>query len=266
MMRLSLFLVSSLALLSTHPLAQGANQQEPLGAEDFGAQDSIVHIPQPMVFDMVRGLGAHRGELEINVLGQFPIRSSDSRATVWAPEIEGAILDGLALVLEFPFEGNELEAYKVAAQWTFGTAFENQFIHGTQFLVERFRHEEVWELTFLYMPGIRFDETWSALMMVGFRTEVGKDSSEENEVLFNLSIFADLNSSISAGVETNYAASLEGEGSFLAMPQVHMELTDHFMIQGGIGVQFLSTDSFPEAALRVICNFLDWPACSCHLS
>lgn len=42
--------------------------QEPYGAEDAGAEDDPVHIPEPMVFDLVRGLGAEKGEFEANVL------------------------------------------------------------------------------------------------------------------------------------------------------------------------------------------------------
>ena len=66
------------------PLAQ-SQEQEP--ERDFGAEDDPVLIPEPMVFDLVRGLGADKGELEVNVLGVFPLESSDPRETEWAPEI-----------------------------------------------------------------------------------------------------------------------------------------------------------------------------------
>jgi hypothetical protein len=59
---------------------------EPFGAEDHAAEDDPVHIPEPMIFDLVRGLGAQQGELE---------------------------------------------AVKLAAQATLGTAFESRFVHGT---------------------------------------------------------------------------------------------------------------------------------------
>ena len=48
------------------PLAQ-SQEQEP--ERDFGAEDDPVLIPEPMVFGLVRGLGADKGELEVNVLG-----------------------------------------------------------------------------------------------------------------------------------------------------------------------------------------------------
>lgn len=80
------------------------------GAEGPHAAEHTVHIPEPLVFDLVRGLGARRGELEINVLGQFPVGGSNNRKIHWAPEVEGAVTDGIALELELPFEGSELEA------------------------------------------------------------------------------------------------------------------------------------------------------------
>jgi hypothetical protein len=58
----------------------GAPQPEP----------AAVHIPEPMIFDLVRGLGARRGEFEVNVLTQVPLNDTRSRAVEWAPEIIAA--------------------------------------------------------------------------------------------------------------------------------------------------------------------------------
>ena len=77
---------------------------EPFGAEDFGAEQHAVRIPEPMVFDLVRGLGARRGELEVNTLVLLPMNDWDDRHVDWAPEIEYALLDGVALEFELPFE------------------------------------------------------------------------------------------------------------------------------------------------------------------
>jgi hypothetical protein len=210
-----------------------------------------------MVFDLVRGLGAQKGELEVNVLAVAPLKGSDPREVEWAPEVEGALFDGFALELELPFEGSELEAVKLAAQGTFGTAFENRFIHGTQVIAERFRHGGEWELTFLYVPGIRFDRVWSALFMLGFRTTVGSEDDETHtDALLNFSLFADVGLHTSLGLETNYASELGGEdASLLLMPQVHHEITDHFMVQAGIGVRFVPDEALPEAGARVIHTF-----------
>ncbi len=225
---------------------------EPYGAEDFGAEDDIPLIPEPMIFDMVRGLGAEKGEFEANVLVEIPVDESSDRAVHWAPEVEFAVLDGFALEFELPFVDDEIEAYKFAAQYTFGTGFNGKFIHGTQFIAEHLDGIEITELTVLYIPGIRLDRTWSILAMLGFRTEVGGDSRDETEALFNFSLFADLGPELTVGVESNYAAGLEDESTLLVMPQVHYEFTDHWMIQAGIGAEFLPDESDVTFAFRLI--------------
>lgn len=74
-----------------------------------------------------------------------------------------AILDGVGLEFKLPFQDEELKADKVAGQLTFGTAFNNHHIHGTQFIVEPDAHFHWTDQTFLYLAGIRFDSTWSAI-------------------------------------------------------------------------------------------------------
>lgn len=52
-----------------------------------GEAGDYPHIPEPMVFDMMRPLGARQGEREANVLASSPLSESD-RKTEWAPEAE----------------------------------------------------------------------------------------------------------------------------------------------------------------------------------
>src|SRR5690606_33047962 len=73
---------------------------------------SAPHIPEPLAFDLVRGLGARKGELEVNVLLEVPVGGVPH----WAPEVEWALADGAALELELPIRGTELEAIKFASQ------------------------------------------------------------------------------------------------------------------------------------------------------
>jgi hypothetical protein len=203
----------------------------------------------------VRGLGARRSELETNVLALFPVGGGDDREVLWAPEVEYAVLNGFALEFELPFEGTELEAYKLAGQVTFGTAFRDRYIHGTQVIAEYFVDHEQWELTLLYLGGARLNETWSLLVMVGARTEAGDETGNDTEPLLNVNVFADVGPHLTVGLETNYAGGLGAGSELLLMPQVHWEVTDHFMIQGGLGVVRTSEESDGTAALRVIYTF-----------
>ena len=229
---------------------------EPRGAEDYRAETHTVRIPEPMVFDLVRGLGAKQGEVEVNVLGIFPTKNSDLRGIQWAPEIEAAIFDGIALEFELPFERSHLEAYKFAGQVTFGTAFQNHFIHGSQIIVEKINGKIIWETSLLYIPGVRLNEVFSMLAMIGFRNASGSDIDNDTELIVNYSAFADLGSVSSLGVELNYASGLNGEdGAFRLMPQAHIEIIDHLMLQVGVGALFIGDNTFPEVASRLIYTF-----------
>jgi len=56
-----------------------------------GEHNSTVHIPEPLMFDLVRGLGARQGELEVNSLADFPLNYTTTRGIDWAPEVEYAL-------------------------------------------------------------------------------------------------------------------------------------------------------------------------------
>jgi len=246
--------------------ADNVSRAEPFGAEDFGSQDNPVQIPEPMVFDLVRPLGADRGEFEMNVLGEFPLGSArqhvdeyhggdefEPRGVEWAPEIEYAVRDGFAVEFELPYEDRKLEAYKAAFQLTFGTGLDNRFIHGAQVIIEPDIHFEEWELTGLYLAGLKFSETWSMLAMIGMRSEIAESEGvEHNDGLFNLAIFADLTYHVTAGLEADLTYGESERTSLLLMPQLNCEITDHFEVQAGVGVDFTDADTVPLAATRII--------------
>lgn len=230
---------------------------------------SHIEVPEPLLFDLVRPLGARKGELEFNVLAAFPWQSSntninddpfgpgpttiDRRGIEWAPELEYAIADNFAIEFEFPFEGSVLEEYKLGLQWTIGTAFENHYIHGFQMLMEPTVDWENWNTTLLYIGGIRFDETWSGLFMLGGRIDLeGPNNFESLEQLINGSIFADLNEKTTFGLETNYASKLDGTAEFILVPQFHYELNRRFQVQSGLGLGAFSEGSEQSFILRVI--------------
>lgn len=231
-------------------------RHEPWGAEDRRAEMRRIQIPEPMVFDLVRGLGARRGELEVNTLFQMPYRDGDAREVLWAPEIEYAVADGLALEFELPFEGTHLEALKLAAQATFPTRRFQRFLHGVQLIVERQTEEHVWETTLLYVPGIQWNETFSTLAMVGAQLTAGTDVEDGIELIANLSLFADVGPRTTVGLEANYASGLErSDEHLLLMPQIHQELGSHWMLQAGVGARMTRSDAQPELAARIIYTF-----------
>ena len=137
-------------------------------------------IPEPLMFDLVRGLGARQGELEINALAEFPLNNGSDRGVDWAPEIEYALFNNFAVELEFPMNNFELEAFKTAIQWTIGSSENKKFINGIQVLGEMYIHDDITELNLLYVPAYRFNEIWSAIGLFGVMFEFGSDSAEKD--------------------------------------------------------------------------------------
>lgn len=220
-----------------------------------------VTIPEPLNFDLVRGLGAKKGELEVNALADFPISNVSSRSVEWAPEIEYAVFDNFAIELEFPFENFELEAFKMAIQWTIGQSKNNKFIHGIQVIGEQYIHDDIFELSLLYVPGYRFNAIWSAIGLFGVMLENGADaSSNSNTILLNASVFADLNEHTVVGVELNNSDPTiqkvdDNKMELLVLPQVHYEFESGLSFQFGIGPKFTKHQTNASAVLRVIKSF-----------
>ena len=242
--------------------------------ERVSGEERGPRIAEPMVFDLIRPLGAKRGEIEVNVLGLVPLRQESSRLNQvqdpvglirrspdreiieWAPEIEYAVCDGVAVEFEVPMENSRVEAYKGAAQITFGTALNHRFIHGAQAILQYGRDSSVWTTTGLYLAGFRFNDTWSVFGMFGGRGEVaGPVPKKEVELLANITMFADVTDRMVAGIETNLNQVIGGNTGMLFMPQLHYEIDRYWMIQGGAGAHFTTGFTIPVTGFRVIREF-----------
>jgi hypothetical protein len=229
-------------------------------SQDKALQETV-SIPEPLMFDLVRGLGAKQGELEINTLADFPLNDASNRGVDWAPEIEYALFDNFAVELEFPFNNFELEAYKMAVQWTIGSSKNNKFIHGIQVLGETYIHDDILELNFLYVPAYRFNEVWSAIGLFGVMLESGSDAPEKNyTILLNASVFADINKNTVVGVELNNTNPMiqkidDNNMELLVLPQVHYVFDSGFSFQFGIGPRFTQGETNASFVLRVIKSF-----------
>jgi len=242
--------------------------------ERVSGEDKGPRIAEPMVFDLIRPLGATRGEGETNVLAMLPLRqqsrrvnevadplglvrrSPDRGQVEWAPEIEYTVCDGIALEFEVPIENSRTEAYKAAGQMTFGTAFNHHFIHGAQAIIQYGRDSSIWTTTGLYLAGVRFDEIWSLFGMLGGRAEIiGPVSNKEVELLANATLFADVTDRLVAGIETNFNQVIRGDIEVLVMPQLHYEVDRHWMVQAGVGARVTTKFTLPVAGFRIIREF-----------
>ena len=226
-----------------------------------GATQEIVSVPEPLMFDLVRGLGARQGELEINALAEIPLNNGADRGVDWAPEIEYALFNNFAVELELPMNNFEVEAYKMAIQWTMGSSKDHKFIHGIQVLGESYVHDDIFELNFLYVPAYRFNDTWSAIGLFGIMFESGSDAPDKNNtIILNASVFADLNKHTIVGVEFNNTNAMiqqidDNEMELLVLPQMHYEFDSGFSFQFGLGPRFSQGKTDASFVLRVIQSF-----------
>ena len=202
-----------------------------------------IDIPEPMVFDLVHGLGVEEGAFEANVLALFPLNDTSIRPVDWAPEVEYAIRNGIALEFELPFEDSELHAYKFAVQFTHATSLKHSRIHGSQFIVEKFDNRDIRELTGLYLLGNEFSAQWSAMTMLGLRATTGSDVSDHEEVLANFTLFRELSHRWVFGIENDLAIDLDDDWELLVFPQFHYEIGEFLEIQFGAGAEIDDDDT-----------------------
>jgi hypothetical protein len=238
-------------------VADGVEDRNQDGVVDPGESDPRRHglfpgsppyIPEPLHFDLVRGLGAHKGELEANVLAVAPLRRGRG-GVAWAPEIEWAFADGYAIEFELPMLDFEVEALKLALQGTFGDPFPN-FIHGWQVIGEYLLHERDTELTALYLSGVRPARSTSLFVMAGARTTTSRVTSMPT-LLINPSVYVDVNELLTVGVETNLAFDRSMWGA-LILPQVHWQVVRHVRLQLGFGLELSPEGRTPVAAARLV--------------
>lgn len=207
---------------------------------------SYPHVPEPLSFDLVRGLGAERGEFEFNVLAASSFAPYDGLR--WAPEVEWAFADRHAIEFELPMHDASLEAMKLAVQGTFRER-RPKFIHGWQFIGEG-RLRGAGEFSALYIAGRRIGRRTSVLAMLGPRLHA-EPRRLIGELVINPSIFVDLGERATVGLENN--AVLAGRLSTVrTLPQFHLQLGQHFRVQFGAGIETARDGVRPSVAVRLI--------------
>jgi hypothetical protein len=239
--------ILALSLLVCAPALGAAPGTIRSNLEQGGA--TVPVIPEPMVFDMIRPLGAVKGELEANVLAIKPLSGG---AMSWAPEIEMAVVDGLSLELELPMTGTRIDSFKLGVQGTFGTGLNGHFVHGVQYLGTIDRAGR-WGSSLLYLAGVRYNRHWSSMTMIGAKTKTGVQPRGA-ALLLNQSLFRDVGKATTVGLEINHVGGRSG--NLLMVPQVHQRLGHRAVMQFGAGVEKPRGERRAGiASLRVVAEF-----------
>lgn len=233
------------ALAGATPVLAGAPGTGRGNPEQGGR--GIPVIPEPMLFDMIRPLGARKGELEANVLATSTL---DGGALLWAPEVEMALADGLAVELELPAEDARINSVKLGVQGTFGTGLDGRFVHGVQYLGQTGSGGR-WESSLLYLAGLRHGRHWSSMTMLGLKS---RTTFSRPVTLINHSLFRDVGRRTTAGLEFNRKGGIDG--NWLLLPQLHQRVGSHMVMQAGAGFDKpRGTRATPLASLRLVREF-----------
>ncbi len=237
------------------------------GVVDHGESDPRVpglfpglypHIPEPMLFDLVRGLNSKAGEVEVNALSVLRHRRGHSEL-LWAPEVEWAFRDGMAVELELPMDGRELEAIKGAFQAALPMP-RRDLTHGVQVIGEYLLDGNLGLSTALYIFGARMGQ-WSVLTMFGGSALAGRDRAAIEKtlepesrytLLVNPNLYRDLRENLTVGIESNIALGLNGHHRVRVIPQAHVQLSRRVRVQAGAGVEWESGRFGLIAATRVV--------------
>lgn len=209
-------------------------------------------IPEPMIFDLVRPLGAIKGEFEINSLFEVPVAG---RGPVrWAPEVEYAFRKGSAIEFELPVAGSSLEDYKIALQTTLPMKSTRPVTHGLQGIGEIAAHKGGWEATGLYIFGARWNRHWSTLSMAG-GSHRKTEASRATSPLFNHSFFYERFDRAAMGLELNSRDWRKRRVEILVVPQVHLKISNHVNLQVGTGRVWRPGERAPVVSWRLIRQF-----------
>lgn len=217
------------------------------------AEPDYPDVPEPMVFDMMRPLGAKRGAMEANTLATTSLTGPD-RTVQWAPEVEYALADGFAIEGELPFEDGRLVELKLGLQAAFGTFDSGRSAHGVQYLGIYDRHGRFYRSSFAYMLAHRYNSRWSSISMAGLGDLALGRKHGRNAALINHAFFYDRREGQVLGLEINYRGGTQGH--VLLMPQIHQRLASRINMQVGLGAQRPHGDRFrPRGGIRLIREF-----------
>ncbi len=208
-------------------------------------------IPEPMLFDLMRPLGAERGELEVNTLVR-PSIGRNATGVAWAPEVEWAFAPGHTVEFEVPFQGGHLEAFKFGLQGTFGTFRQQRSIHGWQALLERARAGKDRQLDVLHLAGHRFGQHWSLFTMQGVRFE-RQEARRNVRGVFNPTVFREVSERLVFGLETNLAVGARRRTDWTVLPQAQFQWRQYsFQVGFGAERNSLPNRVRPAVALRLV--------------
>ncbi|MEB3329962.1 MAG: hypothetical protein VKQ33_12080 [Candidatus Sericytochromatia bacterium] len=215
-------------------------------------------VPEPMLFDLVRSLGARAGEREV---GAGVSRRAEELE--FGTEVELVVADGHALELELVNPQGEHRAVRGVYQATLGSLLDGRVLHGPHLVGAHAPGLGRTEGSAVYIFSARLSPQWSVIGMAGGRLEHGATSpSEEAEgpasgptlrraAIVNASLFRDLSDSFIVGLEGTWEQRPTGLGELEVLPQLRWDLDEGLHLQAGLGLTAEAALVRPISSLRV---------------
>jgi hypothetical protein len=202
-----------------------------LGTDPLDARD-VPNIPEPLFIDLIRNLGSHRGELEVNVLSATTFRKTP--AVRWGPEIEYTPIAGFGLELEVPLLDQHVEAIKPGAQVTLGSTAGRRLEFGALATHSQFTQELGSYTTLAAITGVRFTQRITGITIVGPTLTTERGHAPRLGGMLSPTVFYQVNREVILALELGYAARADERAQQIVLPQVHLEL-GHVDVQVGLG-------------------------------
>ena len=190
-------------------------------------------FPEPMVFDLMRGLDAKKGETEFNLLTSSNFTSHDHHLLL-NPEFEYAIADGLALELEIPIDQKPISS-KLGMQYSL-TPPSTKFMMGMQAIYEHFFEQDREDFSLSGIINLRISERVSLISVVGLRDATMVGHHDHYALIMNISLFYQYSDRLSLGLENDrniYYGKQKLKA--LSIPQVSWKLNKNVKVQTGVG-------------------------------
>lgn len=242
--------------------AFSANAQQPKDTITLPAKPLKLHHAEPLYIDLIRDLGARKGEKEINV-GFGMADEKDYTSYTGFAEYEFAVANRLGMEVEVPFEicqghqrndsgnfdmpENRLEGLKVATQYTFWVSEKYQTSMAVGYIQEfelscfsDIGHRgKLFEGT-LYNPIFIAAKRWTpnihTMLYTGPLVEQKFETNEWNtSAEVNASFHYVFSNGYFAGVETNMEFSNE-KPSIVFRPQAKVQFSDKVSLGLVVGI------------------------------
>lgn len=242
--------------------------------ESFQGKPKVLHA-EPLFIDLIRDLGARKGEAEWNVgMGLFNKKKYDEYLLF--VEYEWAIIDRLGLEVEVPVNfftphngnslserpQNQIESIKLAAQWTFyvntdiATSLALGYLNET-FLMPPSDIKRQFFSENMYNPFIvaakRWGNNWHSLIYAGPQIfQSFEDPSVTSRLEWNSNIHYMLPGTRNfIGLEVNKYAS-RNEFFAIFRPQMRLQIKDNFLIGIVTGIPISYSNQNLSTFFRII--------------